>query len=195
MTGLNVDDPISQAPKIRIPVLVFSTDGALIPEQAKKFHDRVKTEKQLVWSTGYHFNFCDVFPEMMQAVDAVVPFMRKTFWRRKRSRVQPGILHEPLWRQFSNLNSSEVSEPEGHPVTGRKIVPAAGCVTQLGLFRGMVKCDFKLSSGAAARRLQLVPQPAHACVHGACMPPSNRVFLAAGSCAPAQSVDRGCAPQ
>jgi fermentation-respiration switch protein FrsA (DUF1100 family) len=50
----------------------------LIPEQAKKFYDRVKSEKQLlVWGTGYHFNFYDVFPEMMQALDAVVPFMRK----------------------------------------------------------------------------------------------------------------------
>ena len=48
-----------------------------IPEQAKKFYDRVKSEKQRVWGTGYHFNFYDVFPEMMQAVDAVVPFMRK----------------------------------------------------------------------------------------------------------------------
>jgi len=37
----------------------------------------VKNEKQLVWGTGYHFNFYDVFPEMTQAVDAVVPFMRK----------------------------------------------------------------------------------------------------------------------
>jgi fermentation-respiration switch protein FrsA (DUF1100 family) len=73
----HVYDPISQAPKIRIPVLVFSTDGALIPEQAKKFYDRVKSEKQLVWGTGYHFNFYNVFPEMMQAVDAVVPFIRK----------------------------------------------------------------------------------------------------------------------
>jgi fermentation-respiration switch protein FrsA (DUF1100 family) len=79
MTGLTVYDPISQAPKIRIPVLVFSTDGALIPEQAKKFYDRVKSEKQLVLGAGYHFNFYDVFPEMMQAVDAVVPFMRKHF--------------------------------------------------------------------------------------------------------------------
>ena len=42
-------DPICQAPKIRIRVLVFSTDGALIPEQAKKFYDRVNSEKQLVW--------------------------------------------------------------------------------------------------------------------------------------------------
>jgi hypothetical protein len=41
-------------------------------------------------------------------------------WRRKRSRVQPGILHEPLWRQLSNSNSSEVSEPGGRPVTDRK---------------------------------------------------------------------------
>jgi hypothetical protein len=60
--GSNRDDPISQAPKIRIPVLVFSTDGALIPGQAKKFYDRVQSEKQLVWGTGYHFNFYDVFP-------------------------------------------------------------------------------------------------------------------------------------
>jgi len=47
----------------------------LIPEQAKKFYDGVKSEKQLVWGTGYHSNVYDVFPEMMQAVDAVVPFM------------------------------------------------------------------------------------------------------------------------
>jgi uncharacterized protein len=31
----------------------------------------VKSEKQLVWGTGYHSNFYDVFPEMMQDVDAV----------------------------------------------------------------------------------------------------------------------------
>jgi fermentation-respiration switch protein FrsA (DUF1100 family) len=72
-----VYDPINQALEIRIPGLVFSTDSALIPEQAKKFYGRVKSEKQLVWGTGYHFNFYDVFPEMMQAVDAVAPFMRK----------------------------------------------------------------------------------------------------------------------
>jgi hypothetical protein len=98
-----VYDPISQAPKIRISVLVFSTDGALIPEQAKKFYDRVKSEKQLVWGTGYHFNFYDVFPEMMQ------PWMRwflssGNIWRRKRPRVQAGIVHERLERRFSNLN-------------------------------------------------------------------------------------------
>jgi len=50
---------------------------ALIPEQAKKFYDQVKSDKQLVWGTGYDFNFYDIFSEMMQAVGAVVPFMRK----------------------------------------------------------------------------------------------------------------------
>ncbi len=70
-------DPISQAGKIEIPTLVFSTDDALIPDQAKKFYSLLQTEKELVWGTGYHFNFYDVYPEMQQAVDAVVPFMIK----------------------------------------------------------------------------------------------------------------------
>ena len=29
-------------------------------------------------------------------------------------------MHEPLWRQLSNVNLVEVSEPEGHPVTAGK---------------------------------------------------------------------------
>ncbi|MBD2100984.1 alpha/beta hydrolase [Leptolyngbya sp. FACHB-261] len=74
---VEVFDPISQAPKIKIPVLVFSTDDALIPAQARKFYDLVQSEKELVWSEGYHFNFYDVAPEMYKAVDAVVPFMQK----------------------------------------------------------------------------------------------------------------------
>lgn len=72
-----VFDPISQAPHIKIPVLVFSTDEALIPGQAKKFYDLVQSEKELVWSEGYHFNFYDVAPELYKAIDAVVPFMQK----------------------------------------------------------------------------------------------------------------------
>ncbi|MFD2571941.1 alpha/beta hydrolase [Spirosoma soli] len=72
-----VFDPISQAPKIRIPTLVFSTDDALIPDQAKKFYNLLNTEKELVWSEGYHFNFYDVAPEIYKAIDAVVPFMQK----------------------------------------------------------------------------------------------------------------------
>ncbi|MBP2831056.1 alpha/beta hydrolase [Aquimarina sp. U1-2] len=70
-------DPISQAEKITVPTLVFSTDEALIPDQAKKFYSLLNTEKELVWGNGYHFNFYDVYPQMQQAVDAVVPFMKK----------------------------------------------------------------------------------------------------------------------
>ena len=68
---------IAQADKINIPTLVFSTDDALIPDQAKKFYSLLQGEKELVWGTGYHFNYYDVYPEMQQAVDAVVPFMKK----------------------------------------------------------------------------------------------------------------------
>ena len=71
-------DPISQAPQIKVPTLVFSTDDALIPDQARKFYDLLQVkEKELVWSTGYHFNFYDVQPEMAKAMNAVVPFMQK----------------------------------------------------------------------------------------------------------------------
>lgn len=74
---VEIFDPISQAAKIAIPTLVFSTDDALIPTQARKFYDLVQSEKELVWSEGYHFNFYDVAPEMYKAVDVVVPFMQK----------------------------------------------------------------------------------------------------------------------
>lgn len=74
---VEVFDPISQAAKITIPVLVFSSDDALIPAQARKFYDLVPGEKELVWSEGYHFNFYDVAPEIYKALDAVVPFMQK----------------------------------------------------------------------------------------------------------------------
>jgi fermentation-respiration switch protein FrsA (DUF1100 family) len=74
---VKVFNPISQAAKITVPVLVFSTDDALIPAQARKFYDLVQSEKELVWSEGYHFNFYDVAPEIYRALDAVVPFMQK----------------------------------------------------------------------------------------------------------------------
>ncbi len=70
-------DPIRQAEHITIPTLVFSTDDALIPEQAKKFYSLLQSEKEIVWGKGYHFNFYDIYPEMQQAVDAVVPFMKR----------------------------------------------------------------------------------------------------------------------
>ncbi|MBV6646130.1 MAG: dienelactone hydrolase family protein [Cyclobacteriaceae bacterium] len=71
-------DPISQASHIKVPTLVLSTDDALIPAQAKKFYDLLEVEeKELVWSTGYHFNYYDVQPEIAKAIDAVVPFMQK----------------------------------------------------------------------------------------------------------------------
>ena len=70
-------DPISQAAKIDIPTLVFTTNEALIPAQARKFYDLVPGVKELVWSEGYHFNFYDVAPEIYKAVDAVIPFMQR----------------------------------------------------------------------------------------------------------------------
>ena len=73
---VEVFDPISQADKIKIPVLVFSTDDALIPDQARKFYELLGGEKELVWSEGYHFNFYDVAPEIYKVLDAVVPFMQ-----------------------------------------------------------------------------------------------------------------------
>ncbi len=74
---VEVFDPISQASKIKIPVLVFSTDDALIPTQARKFYEVVRSEKVLVWSEGYHFNFYDIAPEMYKAIDAILPFLQK----------------------------------------------------------------------------------------------------------------------
>jgi fermentation-respiration switch protein FrsA (DUF1100 family) len=73
----HVYDPISQAPKIKVPALVFSSDDALLPAQAKKFFEAVTSEKELVWGKGYHFNFYDKLPHMTQVIEAVVPFMDK----------------------------------------------------------------------------------------------------------------------
>ncbi|MEL6560839.1 MAG: alpha/beta hydrolase [Bacteroidota bacterium] len=74
---VEIFDPISEAPEISIPFQVFSTDDALIPLQAKKFYESLNTEKELVWGTGYHFDFYDKPTEINQALDAIVPFMQK----------------------------------------------------------------------------------------------------------------------
>jgi uncharacterized protein len=70
-------DPISQASKIKVPFLMIHSDGALLPEQAKKFYDLVQSEKELFWTEGYHFNFYDIAPEVIKSVDRVVSFMKK----------------------------------------------------------------------------------------------------------------------
>lgn len=70
-------DPISQAAKIKIPLLMVHSDGALLPEQAKKFYNLLQSEKELFWTEGYHFNFYDIAPEVMRSVDRIVPFMKK----------------------------------------------------------------------------------------------------------------------
>src|SRR5260370_19739537 len=69
----HVYDPISQAPKIRIPVLVFSTDGALIPEQAKKFYDRVKSEKHPASARPHPLTLHAPFPQLTHPLPAVLP--------------------------------------------------------------------------------------------------------------------------
>ena len=49
-------------------------------------------------------------------------------WRRRRSRVQAGILHEAVWRQLSSLNLVRYANLKGIRSPVESIAPVAGCV-------------------------------------------------------------------
>ncbi|MEV0688530.1 alpha/beta hydrolase [Nocardia sp. NPDC050378] len=70
-TGL---DALSRAPQVTTPTMVVHSDGCASPEQAKRLHEAVRGEKELVWADGNHFDYYDSPAQMGNAVANVARF-------------------------------------------------------------------------------------------------------------------------
>ena len=75
-TWLNFD-PIPKAGNITIPTMIIHSDGSALPDNAKKFYNKLNDEKELVWLEGYHFDFYDQPKQVNEAVENVVNFFHK----------------------------------------------------------------------------------------------------------------------
>lgn len=67
-------DPMSKASKITTPFMMFHSDGSALPDNAKKFYNALKGEKELVWGDGYHFDYYDQAKQVNVAVEKVSAF-------------------------------------------------------------------------------------------------------------------------
>jgi fermentation-respiration switch protein FrsA (DUF1100 family) len=74
-------DAIRHATDIRVPVLMVHSDGSALPDNVRRFFAELATpaaDKALVWTTGEHTAFYDQAPQLQAALDALVPFFRRT---------------------------------------------------------------------------------------------------------------------
>ncbi len=69
-------DPVSQAPAITAPTMVVHSDESAFPDQAKKLHEGIQGEKELVWADGNHYDYYDSPAQIDNAVANVSRFFR-----------------------------------------------------------------------------------------------------------------------
>ncbi|MHA4844769.1 alpha/beta hydrolase [Flavitalea antarctica] len=69
-------DPIPKATTISTPFMMFHSDGCALPDNAKKFYNLLKGEKELVWGDGYHFDYYDQPKQVAAAVEKVSAFFK-----------------------------------------------------------------------------------------------------------------------
>ncbi len=67
-------EPMSKANSITTPFMVVHSNGSALPDNAKKFYDNLKGEKELVWGDGYHFDYYDQPKQVNAAVQKVSEF-------------------------------------------------------------------------------------------------------------------------
>jgi hypothetical protein len=56
--------------------MVVHSDESAFPDQAKKLHEVVQGEKELVWGDGNHYDYYDSEKQINFAVDNVTRFFR-----------------------------------------------------------------------------------------------------------------------
>jgi len=69
-------DPVGQAPTITVPTMVVHSDGCAFPDQAKRFYEGLKGDKELVWADGNHYDYYDSPAQIDNAVANVTRFFR-----------------------------------------------------------------------------------------------------------------------
>src|SRR4051812_9061849 len=69
-------DPLSKASAVRTPTIVVHSDGCAFPAEAKKLHEALTGDKELVWAEGTHYDYYDSPPQIDNAVANVTRFFR-----------------------------------------------------------------------------------------------------------------------
>jgi fermentation-respiration switch protein FrsA (DUF1100 family) len=70
-------DPVGAARQVTAPTLIVHSDGAVMPEQARKVYDGLCGPKSLHWTTGGHFEFYDDPEKVREAADVAAEHFRK----------------------------------------------------------------------------------------------------------------------
>lgn len=70
-------DPVSKAPQISIPVMMFHSDRCALPDNAKKFYNNLPGKKEMVWGRGYHFDYYDVPAQIGEVIEKVNDFFKQ----------------------------------------------------------------------------------------------------------------------
>ncbi len=70
-------DPMSKASEITTPFMMVHSDNSALPDNAKKFYNELKGEKELVWGEGYHFDYYDQPKQVNASVESVSSFFIK----------------------------------------------------------------------------------------------------------------------
>lgn len=70
-------DGVALGAQVQAPLLMIHTDHSGIPDNARKFFDLVRAEKELNWTTGEHLDFYDRPAEVEPALDRIADFFRR----------------------------------------------------------------------------------------------------------------------
>ncbi|MFI8928737.1 alpha/beta hydrolase [Streptomyces sp. NPDC053474] len=62
-------DSIALAPRIHQPTLLVHSEGAAIPQGARRFHSGLAGPKDILWTQGTQFDFYDAEPQVTLAAD------------------------------------------------------------------------------------------------------------------------------
>ena len=71
-------DGVSKASSITQPLMMIHSDGAALPDNARKFFSLARGSKQLVWMDGEHTQFYDSEPQIGGALNAVSGHFHRT---------------------------------------------------------------------------------------------------------------------
>jgi dienelactone hydrolase len=71
-------NPIDSGTGITVPVQMVHSEDAAVPEGARRFHDLLGGDKDIIWTDGAQLDFYDQPPQVAVAVPAVVDHFRNT---------------------------------------------------------------------------------------------------------------------
>ncbi|MGW5860671.1 alpha/beta hydrolase [Streptomyces sp. NPDC055239] len=71
-------DAVALAAKVTVPALLVHSEDAAIPDGARRFHDNLMGERNILWTEGVQFDFYDQAPQVGLAADAAAEHFART---------------------------------------------------------------------------------------------------------------------